>query len=233
MKEITDQEFENYVEQIIAEKLTLKNLCAILHTSYSTLNAKITSLEKTNPELYGRYITKFPYKPKRNGQINSRGLLIAIMKDDLTFEDVHRIYGIPKRTISRRVAEIKRTDKELYTIYQSYRENPSDASENTKNLLREPVLLDKTPEELKREEIQSILEEFETLLKENSGLTREKAAAKLGFIPQQMDEMRKKLIRIDKEKKFKEQYRYTGISIEGKNTSISQPIVESEIEQEK
>ena len=209
MKEITDQEFENYVEQIIDGKLTLKELCKTLRTSYSTLNVRITNLEEINPDLYGRYIAKFPYKPKRNEQINSRGLIIEIMKDNSSFEEIHKKYGIPKRTIVRRIAEIKKYDKELYSIYQDYRQNSLDLAtcEKISNLVREPVLLDKRPEELKKEEIELIFKQFDELLRKNPSLTKEKAAAQLGFIPQQMDEMRKKLNRINRETQFREQFR--------------------------
>ena len=170
-------------------------------------------------------ITKFLHKDKSNIQINSRGLIISMMKNNLTLDQTCEIYGIPKRTIFRSIAEIKRGDKELHSIYKLYKQNIVDMPNREKiiDLDSEPVLLDKTTEELKREEIIDIVGKYEELLKQNPSLTPKRVAAKLGFTAQQMDEMSKKISRIDKGKQFKEKYHYGEIGISEKAAFVASP----------
>ena len=64
MKELTQQEFEEQIERVIDGKIGRKALAKELETDIRTLNRKITELADTNPDLYFKFIEKFPYKPK-------------------------------------------------------------------------------------------------------------------------------------------------------------------------
>ena len=64
MKQISQEEFEQYVEAIINGEMSKAQVVKELQTESRTLNNRIHELILTNPELHRRYVEKHPYKPR-------------------------------------------------------------------------------------------------------------------------------------------------------------------------
>lgn len=64
MKQISQGEFEQYVEAIIRGDMSKAQVVKELQTEARTLNNRIHELILTNPELHRRYVEKHPYKPR-------------------------------------------------------------------------------------------------------------------------------------------------------------------------
>ena len=66
MKELTQKEFEEQIQRLIDGNIGRKKLAKELETDIRTLNNKIMELASTNPDLYARFIEKFPYEKTKN-----------------------------------------------------------------------------------------------------------------------------------------------------------------------
>ena len=64
MEQISQEEFERYVEAIIRGDMSRTQVIKELQTEARTLNNRIHELILTNPELHRRYVEKHPYKPR-------------------------------------------------------------------------------------------------------------------------------------------------------------------------
>ena len=85
--------------------------------------------------------------------------------------------------------------------------------------------------EIKLEEIIRISREYERLISEDNGLTRYQAAEKLGYTPQQIDEMYKKARRITTQKSFRKSIKVDPSKLsERKTTEETKATVEPEKE---
>lgn len=234
MREVAQEEFEKDIELVIEGEISLKFLVESYETSYTSLHEKILTLQSINPDLYKRYIKKFPYKPKKNPNISSRAIVIEIMKSGANIHTIVKKYEIPRRTVDRRIAAIKKEDPELYSIYKKYRENPKDTINNRliEQLDYEAVIQsEETPEQVQKKRLREILKEYEGLISGESPMEKEKAARMLGYTPQQISEMRRKIGRIEAEKSFKEKYQVE--SMPKVPTNIKVPIIGEETEREK
>ena len=137
------------------------------------------------------------------------------MKKGLTIWQTQEQYGIPRRTIDRRIKEVETMDRELYRLYKEYQKNPTDPSitDRIGRLSNDiPVILEKDATTIKLEEMQGILRQYEKLIK-NNGITAYQAANQLGYLPQQIDEMRKKVNRISREIEFREKCKVTASTV--------------------
>ncbi len=66
MKEIKDSEFEQLMLEVIeGKKKSRVKLAEELQTDWRTLNKKIQLLSMTNPELYKKFVEKYPYKQQK------------------------------------------------------------------------------------------------------------------------------------------------------------------------
>lgn len=123
--------FEELIGKVIAGEINRKQITREYHISSRTINLMITELSKTNPELYMRFIERFPYKPKEIENIDFVELVKEIMKQDKTIEDLSITYGVSTRTIRRRIGKMKDSNEieissgmtldELYHLYKRYR----------------------------------------------------------------------------------------------------------------
>ena len=211
MREVSQNEFEQLIRKVLDKEVSMKQLIEDLETSYSNINNKITEMRESNPELYNEYITKRPYRPKRNLQLNSEALVTQIIIERLTLIEASEEYEIPVRTINRRISEVKKQNPALYNAYKRYQSNKQLTIEDEEVLQknRNMVKAEKGADDLKLDELTTILKKYESLVAENNGLSNYQAAAELGFIPQQIDEMYKKVKRITTQKSFKEQIKVT------------------------
>ena len=103
MIKISQQEFEEKVQDIIDGKTTRTQLQIDLRTDKNTLNNKIQELVVYNPELYRAFVQKFPYRPREYSHIDYEALIIDIMKKGYTRREWDEVYGISSRTIIRKI----------------------------------------------------------------------------------------------------------------------------------
>ena len=148
MIKIEQKDFEDKVQQIIDGKTTRTKLIKELKIDRITLNYKIQELVVFNPELYRKFITKFPYMPREYTHINWRAMLIDIMKKGYTKIQAAEQYGINSRTIARKVHEIQKEDENIVNLYRkvaNYRKRqkplPTELQEKVNNLPNEDVFI--------------------------------------------------------------------------------------------
>lgn len=185
MKQISQAEFESLVEILIDGKITRKKLAKGLDTDIRTLNNKITELSIYNPELYEKYVQKFPYRPKTRRDIDFEALVIYAMKNSKTLDEIAEEYQVSRRTVARRIKEMEKTNPELFNLYREYADSLKKRSvmslplqERIDNLVSSPVALS-TNIEVKENELRVTLQRFEELL--SQGISKAEAARTLGY----------------------------------------------------
>lgn len=121
MKEISDQEFEQYVMKLINRESTRVELAKELKTDTRTLINRIYHMK--NEELLKKYIAEYSYKPKKNENINYENLIISIVKNNEKIGEVQDLYNIAERTYRRNIDRIKNVNPRLHQIYKDYIHN--------------------------------------------------------------------------------------------------------------
>lgn len=180
MKNLSNQEFEEKVQELIDRKITRKELAKELETSMRTLNDKITKLSETNPDLYAEFIKIFPYKPK-SIEIDIEALAVQVIENGI--DSTSKLTKISSRTITRKVNTLKKTNPELYDLYK--RRNDKMSEDEKASYIRQVGKFNKMDKierselEYKEAELSSILSEFEKKVAE--GMSKNKAAISLGF----------------------------------------------------
>ena len=204
MKDVSQEQFEIDIESVIEGKVSLKQLVLKYRTSYDYIHQKILELSYTNITLYERYIEKFPYKPKINENISARGIVIELIKSKSTIGQLSDKYGIPARTIDRRIKSVEAEDPELYALYKRYRKNPKDEQidREIRSVPYEPVISEMSSVELKESTIRGIIGSYKEIIADGT-VKKEDAARQLGYTPQQIAVMQQKLIRIAREQEVK------------------------------
>lgn len=176
MIEISQKDFEEKVEEVINGNLTRTQLSQLLDTDKRTINNKILELASTNPDLYKRFIEKFPYRPKTINVGSIENLAIYVIENGL--ENAAQTYGISIRTITRKVNTLKENNPELYKIYGERKSRKISPTELKKFRVSEtPRDITKTDE--KRYELTLLLTEFDNLIKQ--GKSKAEAARIMGY----------------------------------------------------
>lgn len=184
MKELTQKEFEEQIERVIDGKIGRKALAKELETDIRTLNRKITELADTNPDLYFKFIEKFPYKPKEI-KLNLEELaLYAIQKGT---RQAAIKFGISRRTVTRKVNKLKKEQPELYGLFcgKEYIQG-----EHVPKIKKDEYVYNVSKHEdikrkgnisvaAKRKELEETISEFEKLLA--TGMSKAKAARTMGY----------------------------------------------------
>ncbi len=204
MKQVTEQEFEQYIEEIIQGNKSRKKVIKELETDSRTLKANIQKLAETNPELYGRFIKKFPYKTKARTGINYKGLIIAMIKNGYTLEQASQIYEIGIRTISRRIKDLEEQEPDLIKLYRQVALNQKCAIPITKETmdqieqlsLEEVVLTD--PVEEREQKLLKIERQYNQRCGQFK--TNAEAAESMGFTYNQIMKLLRELYAIEIEK---------------------------------
>lgn len=159
MKQISQEEFEQCVRDMINGKCTRKDLERKYHVDKVILNNKIQELYVSNLPLYMQFIEKFPYRPRTYTHINYRAMVIDIMKREYTKFQAEEAYGISSRTIARKIISLEQSDPELVYLYRQvakYRKSqqplPTDLQQMVDELQDEEIFVgnitDKREEEL-------------------------------------------------------------------------------------
>lgn len=176
MKELSQEEFESKVEEIINGSISRRKLCDELQTSMRTLNNRIMELSTTNPELYKSFVAKFSYKPRKMDVGNINDLAIYVIQHGLA--KTTKVYGISVRTITRKVNELKESNPELYKIYRARTKRDIPDVEIDKYKKNE-AKTERTEVEEARYELTLLLSEFDRLVK--AGNSKAEAARIMGY----------------------------------------------------
>ena len=203
MKEVSQEEFENTIRDIIEGRKSRARVIKELKTESRTFNNKIQELSMTNPELYREFIAAYPYKPKERKDINIIGLVIEMLKSDLTIQEMCEKYNIGYRTITRKITALKKSgnieDVQLYNLYKSIAKKRSTSSPLS---LEQKIAI----ESLERQEVQGISDterrkiELLELEKRYQYLSlefgKEEAAKRLGYTQNRIYKLLNELYRI-------------------------------------
>ena len=186
MKELSQREFEEQVQRLINGQTTRKKLAKELGTDIRTLNKRIMELSAINPELYIKFINKYPYKPK---EIELDIEELAIYSITHGNKMAANRFNISTRTITRKLKRLQQINPELYELYlrkeeiegsktsQRDKEKYFMALERIAEQLGKRVDIDNV--EKKRVELEKTISAFETLVAQ--GMPKAKAARTLGY----------------------------------------------------
>ena len=122
MLEISQEEFEAKVQDIIDGKTTRVKLIKELKVDRMTLNTKIQELAVYNPELYRAFVIKFPYRPREYTHIDYEAVIIDILKKGYKRREWDDIYEVDSRTITRKIHDIEEVNPELVALYRKVSE---------------------------------------------------------------------------------------------------------------
>ena len=118
MIEISQEEFEAKIQDIIDGKTTRVKLIEELKVDKVTLNTKIQELSVFNPELYRAFVIKFPYRPREYTHIDYEAVVIDILKKGYKRREWKDIYGIDSKTINSKMYDVEDINPELIELYR-------------------------------------------------------------------------------------------------------------------
>lgn len=207
--------FEELIEQVINGKITRKEISKKYKISERKINAEITKLSETNPDLYRRFIVKFPFRPKTITNINYINLIKRIIKENIYIEDVEKQYEISRRTLSRRVSELKDSEevelqsglknRELYELYKRYqRDRLSDEDREIISKFTYDVIRKKEIYEDREQTLRQLIDEYNLYI--SQGFSKAESARRLGYTYSDMYKKEEELKRIQKEKESKKTF---------------------------
>lgn len=227
MKQITDEEFYESIEKIIRGESSRAKLIKELETDSRTLNNKIQELVIYNPELYSRFIKKFPYRTKTRDDIDFEALAIEITKNGTTTFQASKKYNIGERTIRRRMKELAKENPYLAEIYNEVKENNKHSRSNSlelqdkiSKLILRPVQISEINETREKQ-----LEEIERIFNKRCQIvSKEEAAKSMGMTANRVYKVLNELyrMRIERESKnqnFKDTLKFNSNDITIINTS--------------
>lgn len=212
MKQISQGEFEQYVEAIIRGDMSKAQVVKELQTEARTLNNRIHELILTNPELHRRYVEKHPYKPRERNDVNGVQLAIEILDDDKTIEELIAKYQVSRRTIRRKLDSLKDSDvkeeRELYELCRvagriySRRMKKSDNFIKAVNELLSRIEIDSVrPAEDKESNVEKRRTQLLELERRYHELcmtmTKQEAAKALGYTTNRISKLLNELYRIE------------------------------------
>lgn len=183
MIEISQEDFESKIQEVIEGKTTRANLIIELKTDSRTLNNRIQELSAYNPDLYLSFIKKYPYESRGRDDIDYEALIIEIIKGGLYTVDAARKYHLGIRTIQRRVNDIEKENPDLIAIYKEIKRNNKNnipaspkLEEKIAQLVERPVKIGEINETRKKQ-----LEELEAIFnKRCEYVSKEDAAKSMG-----------------------------------------------------
>ncbi len=208
MKQIIDEEFYESIEKIIRGESSRAKLIKELETDSRTLNNKIQELVIYNPELYSRFIKKFPYRTKTRDDIDFEALAIEITKNGTTTFQASKKYNIGERTIRRRMKELAKENPYLAEIYNEVKENNKHSRSNSlelqdkiSKLILRPVQISEINETREKQ-----LEEIERVFNKRCQIvSKEEAAKSMGMTANRVYKVLNELYRMRIERKSKNQ----------------------------
>lgn len=240
MKQISQEEFEHYVGEMIIGTLSKAKVVKELETDGRTLNNKIQELAATNPDLYQRYIDKRPYKPRERKDIDAMQLAIEILKQDKTIEQIAKYYQTGRRTIQRRIEKLGASsnplERQVYELckevarYNKARGSrmPEELQMRIQDVLDEIAISLEIPagnrgQEINIEERRANLLELERRYNELCAtMSKTEAANALGYTPNRIYKLLNELYRIQIETGIKKVDFRQGLKVDVAEPSVQQ-----------
>lgn len=212
MIKISQEDFEEKIEEVLSGKVSMDVLIAKLKTDSRTLNNEIiVRLSINNPELYKKYVEQRPFRAKERNDIDYEALVIEMVKESMLTSVAAEKYGIGERTIRRKVKELEKINPSLISIYREVKKNNKNNITQSKKLqaqidelVSRPVKISDINENRKKE-----LEQIEKTFNERYEIygSKEKAAQSMGLTANRIYKLLNELYRIEIEedtKSFKE-----------------------------
>lgn len=225
MIDITQEEFEAKIQDIIDGKLSKTKLVKELETDSRTLNNKIQELSVYNIDLYLKLIEKYPYKQKVRDDIDYEALAIEIVKKSMTTKEASKKYGLGERTIRRKIDSMEEENPELFAIYKEVKENirykrdnSLDLQNKIERLVPRTVKIAEMNETRKRE-----LEDLESIFNNRcEHETKTEAAKSMGITLNRMIKLLNELyvIRIEESHRMTDATFKDSLKVNSSNTTI-------------
>lgn len=203
MINITEKEFFKYLEKYADNQISMKQLIEKLESDYRTVNNKIMEMSIINPSLYYKIVTSHPYKQKSRTDIDFEALMIYIIKTKITIEEAVETFNISRRTIQRRVNEIKDTNPDLYKLFKISVGKDKKALNNQyindkiEQLKYKQVVIGDVNDE-REKFLLDIEKEFNKLIA--TGMSEEQAAKEMGYTKRYIHRALNELYRLEIEK---------------------------------
>lgn len=211
MIEISQEEFENKIKEVIQGKKSKADLIKELKTDSRTLNNKIQELAAYNTELYDKFINIKPFRAKARDDIDFEALIIEMIKNSMFTADAAAKYGIGVKTIQRAVKRLEKENPDLIKIYKEIKKANKTGSEVPKELLdgidelvQRPVKIAEI-NETRKKELESIENTFNERLEQYG--TKEAAARSMGLTSNRIYKLLNELYRIKIEEDNKKSFR--------------------------
>lgn len=191
-----DEQMEEMVTSILKGEITAKEASEKYHIYTETIRRKIDEFVQKDPQYLKLY---FAYRNKSAidyGNINFKGLIVYMLRHDMSQSEIAEEYGIPARTVSREVEKLGESEEEkdikLYNIAKICADRKMRKQKLSRyemdlyaKVLDElfpniPVINfdDKTPTELEIERLEKFLAEVQMYHSQN--MTAEQVAQKMG-----------------------------------------------------
>ena len=148
---MNDIEWEEFIQELNKKGRTinLKKECKNRGVGLNTLYRKVNQLnirgDKKGKEIAKTFLKIHPYKPRDVVGIDFEQLMRQSIIEGTSQKGLEDQYGISKRTIQRKFAEIKQQNEELYDIYETY------VKVSNKGEQLDYALIEKVAEEYKRQ----------------------------------------------------------------------------------
>ncbi len=118
---MNDVEWKNFIEELTKQRVNnIAIACKNKNVGLNTLYRKVSKLEKTDNELYKKFIKLYPYKPRDVQGIDFRQLMIESILTGISQRDLALKYNIVFRTLQRKFKNIESEDSRLASIYKTY-----------------------------------------------------------------------------------------------------------------
>ena len=207
MIEISQEEFEMKIREVIKGKKSKSQLIKELKTDSRTLNNKIQKMSLYNRELYNELIKVKPFRAKTRNDIDYEALVIEMLKKCTYTIDVARKYRIGVRTIQRGVKKLEKENPDLIELYKAVKKAnktnstvPIEIQYKIDELIARPVKIAEINETRKKE-----LENIEKIFNERleTYKTKESAAQSMGLTANRVYKLLNELSRIKVEEEAK------------------------------
>lgn len=216
-----NKQMEDMVISILNGEITAKKASEMYNIDAETIRRKIVEFVQKNPQYLKRY---FVYRDKSAidyENINFKGLIIHMLKNDMSQSEIAEEYEIPARTISREVEKIgeskEENDIKLYNIAKICADRKMRKQKLSKyemdlyaRVLDElfpniPVINinEKTPVEREIQRLEEFLQEVQLYHSQN--MTAEQIARKMGTSISTIRRNKLKLEELKKQEAYKKE----------------------------
>lgn len=188
-----DEKIQNAVIEILKGKRTAKEVSQTYGLDRETIRRKINALIQLDNSLLKDYINYLNKSGRDYGNINFKGLIVFMIKSNMSQSEMASEYDIPARTISREVQKLgkseKKEDQKLYNIAKIYADRKMKHEEITvyerelyTSILEElfqnvPIIEEKSKIDREIEQLEDFMEQVRKYQQQN--MTAEKIAEQM------------------------------------------------------